>query len=61
MLGRCGDTQEAIRRKQFLIERYGFIPSLIHIHPDDAHTEEETEVYEKNYGAKLLGTWIGTD
>jgi hypothetical protein len=57
LMGRCGDHDEALRRKQALVD-IGLSPAIIHLHPEDvpaAHREEA----ELAFGVRMVGTWIG--
>jgi len=57
LMGRCGGYDEALRRKQALVD-IGLSPAIIHLHPEDvpaAHREEA----ELAFGVRMVGTWIG--
>jgi hypothetical protein len=55
LLGKCGSQQLAQQRKQQLIDQFGLSPNVIRIHPDDCSQDSSTE-----YGAAVLGSFIGT-
>ena len=54
LLGRCGSFELAQSSKQYLISR-GFLPDIIHIHPDDLPSElcEQANV---EYGVEMAVT-----
>ena len=64
LLGRCGSYEQAREKKQHLINRFGFEESLIHLHPSDVALapglDQNWSICNHNYGAKVLGTWVGT-
>lgn len=62
LLGKCETPQEALARRQTLLD-IGFHPSIIKIHPDNVTDENENAIDEarKIYGVKLLGAFVGTD
>ena len=59
MLGRCGSVEEARQRRHQLITVSGIDPSIIRIHPDDVD-EDIAEEARRDYGTKLLGSFIGS-
>ena len=54
MIGPCETDDEAERRKQILISRFGFSSDMIRFHPSNGGDP-------LLYGAKVLGSFIGTD
>ena len=59
LLGKCVNNEQAQQRKQALID-LGFQETIIQIHPDNVPIEQQQEAKMK-YGAKILGTYIGTN
>lgn len=53
LLGRCNTNDEAIKRKNTLVE-LGLNEETIHLHPDN---DPENAV---NYGCNILGSWVGS-
>ena len=60
-LGKCGNWELALARKNQLINTFGLDESIIHIHPDDCELEEQRELAAQSYGMKLVGAYVGTD
>ena len=54
LLGRCKTAEDAIKRKQWIITHFGLSDGNVRIHPFNGGENEK-------YGAKLLGSYIGTD
>jgi hypothetical protein len=54
LLGKCANSNEATWKKNVLIERFGFHPDVIKIHPDN-----NTSSLQNYFGAKVLGSYIG--
>lgn len=54
LLGYCSDNNIAYERKQLLIDEFDFDPNVICLHPDNGGDP-------LLYGAKVLGSFIGTD
>ena len=52
LLGKCDSAEIAAQRKQHLIDRFGFQPDVIRIHPDNGGPPEL-------YGARILGSYCG--
>ena len=57
LMGRCGDYDEALRRKQLLVEK-GLSPDIIHFHPDDVPVNSR-QMAEMSFGVRMVGTYIG--
>jgi hypothetical protein len=60
MLGKCADNDTALQRKNALVAM-GFSPGIIHIHPDNIAEEEAAKLCAREYGANILGSYIGHD
>ena len=58
LLGKCASTREAELQRQDLREK-GFARDIIKIHPDNIVGVAERTQAERNYGAKMLGSFIG--
>ena len=58
LLGRCGSTARALRRKDYLCSELGLSHSVVKIHPDDVDDDIRLDT-RRAYGAKVLGSWIG--
>jgi hypothetical protein len=54
MVGKCASTEEAEQRKQLVMTDFHLNASMIHIHPHNGGLPEE-------YGASVLGSFIGTE
>ena len=65
LLGKCGDWQTAITRRNILIDKYKMDGNRVHIHPDDVASRYgrniEFEQAMGRYGANILGSFIGSD
>jgi hypothetical protein len=60
LLGKCADAVTALQRKEALVA-LGFEAGIIHIHPDNAPDAETTGNLAVEYGANILGSFIGDD
>ena len=60
LLGKCGDVNLAVERKNVLIEKFHLVESIIHIHPDDVDDNDKF-VTALEYGMLMLGAPVGTN
>jgi hypothetical protein len=60
-MAECSNINVANARKEELI-KIGLDPSIIKIHPNNLKPNNSTEAFDDSYyGAKLLGSFLGTD
>jgi hypothetical protein len=60
LLGKCADPATALHRRDALVAM-GFHANIIHIHPDNLEGDEgETQAATAEYGAEMLGSYIGS-
>ena len=67
LMGKCEHTHDADQRLQSLLN-LGLSPDIIRVHPDnelaaneDINDEAHRLLFESRYGAKVLGSYVGTD
>jgi hypothetical protein len=58
LLGKCASPEEAELQRLDLCEK-GFFKDIIKIHPDNVDGVAQRSRAERNYGAKMLGSFIG--
>jgi hypothetical protein len=60
LLGSCGGDRASVQLRKQRLRDLGLDEGIIKVHPDDVD-EQDKEAVTKQYGLKILGSYVGTD
>jgi hypothetical protein len=60
LIGKCGSYEDAEEVRSKLVNDYGFNNDIIFNHPENISSNANDETYRRVYGAKILGSYVGT-